>query len=228
MITIAVGTNVQAGVFDQLAAVANSALPAYGRVQMHAAVPDLAPEQLEAVLKEIIDVSSDRVVARVAAESLNDVEIPLSPDMRRVQKRASRLGYEKSFELLRKQVNEAVIAVTPATGELLKASVDRIEFAKPRILLVSHDTAASDYLRSRVSVSLQRQLRPLVVDLLEDSGAGSTSDILASQIEYGTLLNSIMEQHVLQQSIDGFFNKLEIEESFIRQNPDSPITSLLK
>lgn len=226
--TVFVGANVQAGVFDQLAAVANSALPAYGRVQTMSVLPDLDSEQLEAGVKEVITVASDRVVANVEAGSLIDTEVTLSSDMRRAQKMAVKLGYEASFEQLQKQVNEAVIAAVPATSELLKAAVARVEIVEPRTLLTSHDTAATDYLRSRVSGSLQRQLQPLLSGLLEDTGATDTSAELASRIEFGTLLDTIVENHVLEQSIDGFFDKLEVEESVIRQNPESRTTRLLK
>lgn len=226
--TLLTGANAQAGVFDQLAAVANSALPAYGRVQTHSAIPDLEPEQIEAGIKEIIAVASDRVVASVGAGSFENADGSLSSDMRRARKLATKLGYEESFEQLQKQVNEAVIAAVPATSELLKATIERIEFTEPRTLLISHDTAATDFLRSRVSGSLHRQLQPLLVGLLEDSGASGTSAMLASQIKFGTLLDTIVENHVLEQSIDGFFDQLEVEESFIRQNPESQTTSLLK
>lgn len=229
MITvIGSGANAHAGVFDQIAAVANTALPGYGRVQTMSAQSELEPALIEAGIREAIAVASDRAVVKFETTYLAASEGSLSSDMRRAQKMAAKMGQDASFEQLQKQVEEAVIAAAPATSELFKETVERLELGEPRSLLASHDTAATDFLRHRVSVSLQRQLQPIVTELLEDSGAASTSAALSSQISFGTLLDTIVEDYVLQQSIDGFFDHLEAEESEIRQNPASRTTRLMR
>ena len=228
--SISVGNVASAGVFDQLAAVANSALPAYGRVQVMNNRPDLNSEQIESGIKEALALASDRVVAKVVAEDgykIND-EIPLSSDMRRARKTAVKLGQQASFEQLEQQMHEAVVATVPVTGTLLKEAVSRMEFIEPRVLLTSHETAATDFLRHRVSVSLQRQLQPIVIGFLKRTGAASTSARLANEIKFGNLLDTLIANHVIEQSIDGFFDELEKEETEIRQNPASRTTRLIQ
>jgi len=230
VMTIGVGERSHAGVFDQLAAMANGVLPAYGREQAMSFRPDLPKRQIDAGIREALVVASDRVVQQVVADSgySIDGEVRLSSDLRRVQKTAIKLGHEASFEQLKKQVNEAVIAVVPVTGKLLKAEVRRVELSEPRGLLASHETAATDFLRRKVSVNLHRQLQPLVMDLLRRTGAASTTATLASEIQWGNLLDTVTENHIIEQSIDGFFDKLEVQEAIIRQDPASRPTKLLQ
>lgn len=230
VMTIGVGERSHAGVFDQLAALANGVLPAYGREQALSFRPDLPKRQIDAGIREALVVASDRVVQQVVANSgySADGEARLSADMRQVQKTAVSLGLEASFDQLTQQINEAVVAAAPVTGKLLKAAVRRVEFSEPRGLLASHETAATDFLRRKVSANLQRQLEPLVTDILKRTGAASTSAMLASEIQFGSLLNTITENHIIEQSIDGFFDRLEVEETIIRQDPASRPTKLLR
>lgn len=227
---IGLGGKSHAGVFEQLAAVANSALPAYGREQALHFRPDLAKQQIESGIKEALFVASDRVVEQVVADSSysRNGETQLSSDMRRAKKTALKLGHESSFEQLQLQVNEAVVALAPTTGELLKGALARVELAEPRRLLASHDTAATDFLRHKVSTSLQRQLQPLVLEILERTGAAASTASLASKIQFGNLLDTIVTNHIIEQSIDGFFDQLEVQETSIRHNPSSRTTKLLR
>jgi len=230
VIMTGVGDRSHAGVFDQIAAMANSALPAYGREHALSFRPDLPKRQIDAGIREALVVASDRVVQQVVADSgyFAEGESQLSSDMRQVQKTAVRLGLEESFEQLTQQINQAVIAAVPVTGKLLKAAVRRVELSEPRGLLASHETAATDFLRRKVSANLHRQLQPLVTDLLKRTGAASTSAMLASEIQFGSLLDTITENQIIEQSIDGFFDKLEEQEVIIRQDPASRPTKLLR
>jgi len=110
----------------------------------------------------------------------------------------------------------------------MKAAVRRVEFSEPRGLLASHETAVTDFLRRRVSGNLHRQLLPVVMEYLERSGAASTCEQLASEIQYGNLLHTITENHIIEQSINSFFDKLEVQEAIIRQDPASRPTKLLR
>ena len=99
---------------------------------------------------------------------------------------------------------------------------------EPRDLLASHETAATGFLRRKVSTRLQRQLQPVIVDLLERSGATATGAALATEIQFGNLLDTITQNHIIEQSIDGFFDRLEVQEAIIRQDPASRNSKLLR
>ncbi len=224
------GSQASAGVFTQLVSVANSALPAYGREQLLSYRPDLDKEQISNAIREALVVASDRVVETVVAEAgyQGDGEVKLSSDLRKAQKIATKGGHEEAFDLLEEQLNQAVIAAAPATRDLLKSAVAQIKITEPRVLLVAHDAAATDYLRMRVMERVQRQLQPVVEELLLESGAKHSCDNIASKIKFGNLLETLMTEHVVEYSLSGFFKQLEVEEKSIRRDPDSRSTDLLR
>jgi len=211
-----------AGVFEQLAAVANSALPAYGRVQTMSPRPELKDHQIESAIRQALRLAADRTV------QIEDDTLTLSADLRRAKKAAVKLGHGQSFELLTRQIEEVVIAAAPGTAALFKEALELVEFDKPRQLLEAHDAAATDYLRHRVAVKLQRQLQPVVEDLLQQSGASDVSAQIAEKIKYGNLLEIMISDHVIQRSVDGFFRHLEVQEKAIRHSPDHQSTNLLR
>jgi len=67
-----------------------------------------------------------------------------------------------------------------------------------------------------------------VLEVLERTGASASGASLASKIQFGSLLESIMANHIIEQSIDGFFDQLEVQETSIRHNPGSRTTRLLR
>ena len=69
MMMTGAGERSHAGVFDQLAALANGALPAYGREQVMNFRPDLTSRQIDAGIREALVVASERVVEEVVAGS---------------------------------------------------------------------------------------------------------------------------------------------------------------
>jgi len=229
VIVFAIGcacTTANASVFEQLAAVANSALPTYGRVQSASYHPELRQDQIDLAIRQAMRLGSDRAVYRV----VQAVEggLPLSSDLRRARRGAVKLGHEADFIRFEQQLQGAVMEAVPVTAELFKAALVRVEFVEPRMLLLSHDTAMADYLRHRVAGALKRQLEPVVTELLQKSGAIDNGSAIAEQIQFGKLLNISATDHVVQQSIDGFFRQLESEEHAIRYYPEYRSTRLLR
>lgn len=218
-----------AGVFDQLVSAANGALPSYGREHSVGYRPDLENEQIAAAIREALSVSSDRVAKNVLSDAAyQDGAIRLSRDLRKVQKLAVKRGHGEIFDQLQQQLNEAVLAAAPETRDLLKSALGDIEIVEPRVLLIAHDTAATDYLRLRLAEKLQRQLYPVVAKLLAQTGATATANVIASEIKFGNLLATIMSNHVVDYSIDSFFLNLEQQERAIRLNPRYRTTEQLR
>lgn len=227
---IGIGANAQAGVIDQLVAVTNiSSLPLHDGVPRPTSYrPDLNNSQIEAGIVEAVVVASDRIVAKAGRGNMDDASISLSLELRRAKKRAVRAGMEAEFVQLQEQVNEALLAAVPAMSEFLKADTIRVGIDEPRSLLVSHETAVSDFLRQRLSSRLQKQLAPFAKGLLDNAGATDTSALLSSNIDFRIPLDTIIRDFVVLQSIDGFFRQLEVEESAIRKDVGSRDTDLLK
>jgi len=83
-ITIGAGERSHAGVFDQLASIADSALATYGREHAVSFRSDLPKRQIDAGIREALVVASDRVIQQLVADAdqSTDGATRLSSDMR--------------------------------------------------------------------------------------------------------------------------------------------------
>ena len=111
---------------------------------------------------------------------------------------------------------------------LLKQAVTGLEISQPKKLLASQGTTATHYLYKRLQTRLQRKLQPVAQDALQASGAADSSEAIGSMIQFDDMLDRLMVDHVVEESMKGFFLELELQEQEIRQNPASRSTALLR
>ena len=228
------GGTASAGVLEQMAAVANGALPAYGQDQMLSVKPELTDKQIAIALREALTVAAGRVGARAADKGyLVEGELKMPSELRKPSslRKVGKLAGKQDFELLHrrfdKQMQEAVLTTAPFVAELVKMELRSVEIVQPRVLLVSYDTAATSFLRSRTEIALRRQLQPVAEEMLIQSGAIDSAALIASKIQFGDLLERMVIDYAVDHSINGFFYQMEIEERAIRADPDYRSTRLL-
>jgi len=222
------GMPASAGVFDQLAAVANSALPAYGRDYLMNYRPDLSEELLASGIRELIEIGSARVVASLTKEGAYVESLRMSSGLRKAKKLAAKLDRQKQFEQFELQLNQAAVAMAPMLHDLLVTAIADLEISEPRKVLAAHDTAATNYFYAQVAGILQRQLQPIAKDLLKQSGAADSGERIGALIKFDDLLERLMVEHVVERNMKGYFVQLELQEQEIRRNPDSRSTRLLR
>ena len=236
LVAVVVGGSVQtshAGVFDNLMNAANGALPTYGREGARGDRPDLSSAEISAGMREALNIGADNVSARFVLNGYNDttVRVALPRTWQKAQKISARLGYSAEFDALENQLNMAAASAAPATRNLIKFFVNGIEFEDPRALLNGHDIAATNYLRQSVNERLSNQLKPIIEQLLVDAGAMESRSKIEERIKNLPKMKSLqadLADHVVAESLAGFFHYLAREEQAIRINPSSRTTVLLQ
>ncbi len=241
--TVAVATllttfslSVSAGLFDNLADVADGALAAYGQGAEHRDRRDLTATEIDDGLREALVVSAsvagERLSRRDSYVNGSRLLIPLPHEWRKARAVAQRIGYSGDFNVLHKQLNEAAVAAIPALTQLIDAEVDALSFSNPAELLhSSKKTAASEYLRSSSDSSLRTTLHPIVRQALVNSGATATGLKIATRVGSLPMVRNLpldMTDHVVDLSIENFFRQLGLQESAIRSNPQRRTSGLLK
>lgn len=234
VITGSATQTVRAGVLDNLVEAANNALPQYGREgTTRSNRLDLTSAEISAAIREALKLAAENVALRLRSDSYNqpNYRVSLPPAWKKAQKIASRVGYGAKFEKLEQQMNSAALAAVPATRTLIKRLVDRLEFENPHAILGGHDIAATQHLRQRINGQLARRLKPIINDLLVETGATDESDRIARRVERMPMVRNLrtdLADHVVAQSLDGFFNYMEKEEQAIRIHPESRTSALLQ
>lgn len=222
-----------AGVFNNLVNAANGALPTYGREATRANRQDLNTAEISAAIREALNIGADNVSARFTRGGYSDttVRVELPRAWRKAQKISARIGYSAEFDELERKLNSAAASAAPATRNLIKQYVDRIELEDPRALLNGHDIAATHYLQQRVNDRLVRRLKPIINQLLIDAGAVESSSKIEKRVRHLPMVKNLqtdLADHVVAESLAGFFHYLAREEQSIRINPASRTTELLQ
>lgn len=236
LIAVVAGSSVQpghAGVFDNLFNAANGALPTYGREASRANRQDLSTAEITAAIREALNIGADNVSERFSLGGYNDttVRVELPRAWRKAQKIAARIGYSAEFDELENKLNIAAASAAPATRTLIKQFVSGIKLDDPRALLNSHDIAATHFLRQRVNDRLASRLKPIINQLLIEAGAVESSSKIEKRIRHLPMVKNLqtdLADHVVAESLDGFFHYMAREEQSIRINPASRTTDLLK
>lgn len=220
----------RAGVFDNLASVANGALASYGREATQMERASLSSDEIDAGLRQALIVGCANIVDRLHSDAEN-VRVELPGWLRKAKKIATKIGYGQDFVELEEKLNQAAIEVAPATRDILTELVAKIDIDDPRAILDGTNVAATRYLRRHVGDRAANQLLPIIVDALSNVGALENSTQIASHVRHKPRIADLqndLADHVVAQSLDVFFHDLAIEEREIRMSPDKRSTELLR
>ncbi len=219
--------------FDNLVDAANGALATYGRADAPSRRTDLSAIEVSAALREVLVTGCENVLLKLQAEGFSDsaVRIELPKKWNKARKIAARIGYSREFDELERKLAEAAIAVAPATRALLLELIAEMKLENPGSVLHGGEFAATAHLQAQVGRQLALRLHPLVTESLESVGVLRASDEIAKRVKHlpvAKLLETDFTDHVVEESLDGFFHYLAQEEREIRLEPARRNSDLLR
>lgn len=226
-------TGVQANMLENLANVANGALPSYGRADAPGRRADLGSVEISDALRELLTIGCSNVVKKLQRYGYNNpsVRIDLPKKWRKARKIAARIGYSSEFDKLEQRLAEIAVAIAPATRDLLNEMIEELDIADPLGVLTGSEVAATVELRSRVASKLAQRLHPIVHASLESSGVLRVSNEIVRQVRHLPLIKlkeTDFTAHVVDESLEGFFHYLAQEERAIRLQPYDQQSDLLR
>ncbi|OED40982.1 hypothetical protein AB833_10850 [Chromatiales bacterium (ex Bugula neritina AB1)] len=235
VLTAAIAPSSNAGMMDGLVNAANGALAAYGRDSFSVDRRQLSGDTIVAGLREALIVGCDKVVARLnESEGYNadaEVRISLPARWREAQPVLASMDDTADVQMFEQQLNRAAATVAPATRDILQQLIGNLTINNARGILNGGDRQATVYLRRNIADHMAQQLRPIVRESLQSSGALQFGEKLVSQASQEAVLTNLetdLTDHVVSESLDGFFYYLEQEEQAIRKDPAHRTTPLLK
>ena len=98
-------------------------------------------------------------------------------------------------------------------------------------ILKGNDTAATNYLKQKTSVSLHDKFKPVILSATQKVKVTEYWNPLVStynKIPFVKRLNPDLEEYITQKSLTGLFYLISEEEIKIRKNPSARVTELLK
>jgi hypothetical protein len=195
----------------------------------------LSQDQIGKGLKEALDHGIKNQVSKLTAKDgfyKNDmVKILLPGDLQKVDKKLRMIGLGKLADegllLLNRAAEDAVKTATPIFVDAVK----NISFDDAKNILMGEKDAATNYLKDGTSESLYKEFNPVIKESFKKVGA----DKIWSQIadKYNNLpfvkkVNPDLTDYVTQESLNGVFTMIAVEEEGIREKIGLRDTDVLK
>jgi len=196
---------------------------------------DLSSNEITQGLKQALTQGSNIVVAQLGQQDgFNKdprVRIPLPKNLKKARDYASKVGLQGSFDDLEIKLNKAAERATPQAKKLFLGAIRDMSIQDAKAILQGPDNAATQYFQDKTGVSLEKAMRPLVDNALNQVGAvRSFNSAMAKykSIPLAPEVSADLTGHVVDKGIGGIFLYLAEEEKAIRNNPVKRTTDLLR
>lgn len=206
-----------------------------GQMGQPGAGQGLTGAEIDAGLREALTIGTQRVAADLGQVDgyFGDpqIRIPLPGTLGDLQEQLSRVGLSAPLDELQLRLNRGAEAAVPEARDLVIAAVRSITIEDALNILNGGESAATDFLRARTEAELRTALTPHIRTALEQSGAYSALDSVASRNGLGALSASLRDDlttSAVNFGLNGLFHYLEEEEARIRRDPVARTTELLR
>ena len=178
---------------------------------------------------------SERVVSQLGKSngfnSDKQVHIPLPESMKRVRSALSTVGMGGMMDDLELKLNRAAELAVPKAKKIFSNTIQSMKFDDAKRILNGPNHAATEYFKGKMSAPLSKEMRPIVKQALNQSGAVQAYHHVMGKYENLPFVPDVkanLTQHVLDSALKGLFYYMAKEEAAIRENPVKRSTAILK
>lgn len=195
----------------------------------------LSQAQIGNGLREALEFGIDKQVSKLTARDgffKNElVKILLPEELRKVDKTLRDIGLgslaDEGLKVLNRAAEDAVKEATPIFIDAVKG----ITFTDAKNILLGNDDAATQYLTSRTQQALYNKFNPVIKNSFSKVGADQIWENLITKYNAIPLTNNVnpdLTDYVTQQSLNGVYKMIAVEEKEIRSKVSSRTTDLLR
>ena len=186
-------------------------------------------------LKEALKIGTENTVnltGRPDGYFLNQaIKILMPEKLRNLEKGLRAVGYGPQVDEFVLSMNRAAEQAAPFAKQIFWDAVGEMTFEDARKILSGHETAATDYFKSKTTDKLTVAFRPVVDREMNEVGVTRQYKELVGRFQAIPFVKSEsfdIDHYVLTKALDGLFHVLGEEERKIRTNPAARVTDLLK
>jgi len=186
-------------------------------------------------LKEALKIGTENTVnltGRADGYFLNQaIKILMPEKLRNLEKGLRAVGYGPQVDEFVLSMNRAAEQAAPFAKQIFWDAVGEMTFEDARKILSGHETAATDYFKSKTTDKLTVVFRPVVDQAMNEVGVTRQYKELVGRFQAIPFVKSEsfdIDQYVLTKALGGLFHVLGEEERKIRTNPATRVTDLLK
>jgi hypothetical protein len=186
-------------------------------------------------LKEALKVGTENAVAstgQVDGYFANQaIKILMPKNLQTLEKGLRVVGYGPQIDDFVLSMNRAAERAAPRAKEIFWDAISEMTIDDARKILSGHETAATDYFKSKTSGKLTTAFRPVVEKSMNEVGVTRQYKDLVGRYESIPFASSVVfdiDSYVVSKAIDGLFYVVGQEERKIRTNPAARVSDLLK
>ncbi len=182
--------------------------------------------QLITGLKEALELSSHRAsgnLSEAGGYSNNPLyRIALPENLQPIAKSLRQFGFGSQLDKVESLMNQGAEQAAVEAKEVFVAAVRNMTVTDALGIVRGSDTAATDYFRLQTEASLRQRYLPIIQQNLQQVGFYNQYQQLLSTYKQLPIANKPdldLEQHVLNQSLNGLFKEVAVQEQLIRKDP---------
>lgn len=207
-------------------------------------------------LKEALKVGVDYGIKELSKKdgylSNSLVKIPLPENLAKAETLIRKAGGDKIADNLIMSMNSAATQAAPKTATIFADAITNMSLKDSQKILAGDKNAATEYFKNATSDSLQKMIKPIVKQAMQDNSVASYYDTanefyksnlkgmvdgsgvmeMAKSFGADSYLPSSsqenLDDYVTRNAIDGLFKMISAKEAEIRENPLAQTTSILK
>ena len=196
---------------------------------------EMSDAKIGSGLKEALKVGAENTVnltGRTDGYFLNQaIKILMPEKLRNLEKGLRAVGYGPQVDEFVLSMNRAAEQAAPFAKQIFWDAIGEMTFEDARKILSGHETAATDYFKSKTTDKLTVAFRPVVDQSMNEVGVTRQYKELVGRFQAIPFVKSEsfdIDHYVLTKALDGLFHVLGEEERKIRTNPAARVTDLLK
>jgi hypothetical protein len=195
----------------------------------------LTVEEIGAGLKDALRVGSETVVGQLGrVDGFNTdpkIHIPLPKQLDSVKSVLDKVGMSGLLKDLELKLNRAAEVATPKAKKLFSQAITEMSFDDIKKIYEGPKDAATQYFKSKMSPSLEKEMEPVINNSLSEVGAVHAYDNVVKEyrsVPFVPDVKADLTSYVIEKGMDGIFYYMAEEEAAIRENPAKRTTDLLK
>jgi hypothetical protein len=196
---------------------------------------ELSDVKIGSGLKEALKVGTENTVnltGRLDGYFLNQaIKILMPEKLRNLEKGLTAVGYGPQVDEFVLSMNRAAEQAAPFAKQVFWDAIGEMTFEDAKKILSGHETAATDYFKSKTTDKLTVAFRPVVDQAMNEVGVTRQYKELVGRFQTIPFVKSEsfdIDHYVVTKALDGLFHVLGEEERKIRTNPAARVTDLLK
>ncbi len=158
------------------------------------------------------------------------LKILMPPEAEKVTNTLRSMGMGSLVDKAILSMNRAAEDAASGVGEIFINAIKDMSIADGIQVLNGGNTAATDYLKTNTSKSLNEKMRPVIEASLKKTDATKYwNDVFTNYNRVSTKkVETDLTAYVTQKAMDGIFISVAQEEQKIRKDPAAQVTGLLK